>query len=708
MAARTLSVADLLVELLTEELPPRSLARLSEAFSRGLYDALHAKNFLSAHSASEPFATPRRLAVRISGVLARQADRIVERRGPALSAALDDDGKPTAALTGFARSCGVAIEALGRQAGEKGEYFVFRSKQRGEPLAKHLAESVESALKKLPATRLMRWANLDTQFVRPVHGLVMLHGSKVVPGTVLGLKSGAKTEGHRFMSRGAIAIRRPADYEKLLARQGNVIASFEEREKQIEKQLDAAARKLGAGVRWSVGRGAELVEEVASLVECPAVYVGSFNKNFLSVPAECLITSMQQHQKYFPLADKHGRLLPNFLFVSNIKTARPAAIVHGNERVLKARLADAKFFYDQDRKTRLDARLSRLAAVVYHNKLGTQLERVERIVKLAAEIADRLVVAGLLKPAELGDVERSARLAKADLLTDMVGEFPELQGIMGKYYARHDGEAPAVADAIEQHYWPRTAGDELPTSTVALCVALADRLDSLVGIYGIGLVPTGEKDPYGLRRQALGVVRILVEHGLPLDIVTLLAAARAAFPRDLLNEDVAVAVYGFMIERLKPYLREREFLADEIDAVLSQNPARLDQISPRLTALQRFRELPEAEALAAANKRIRNILRQAEGDIPQTVDQALLTDDAELALAGAVQAARGEVAPLLAAADYTGTLKCLASLRPTVDAFFDKVLVMAEDPALRRNRLALLSGLSDLFLQVADVSCLQS
>jgi glycyl-tRNA synthetase beta chain len=707
--ARKNTHPDLLVEILTEELPPRSLARLSEAFSKGLFDGLQARNFLTARSTPQPFATPRRLAVRISEVLARQVDRVVERKGPSLSAGLDADGKPTPALAGFARSCGVAIQALEKHAGEKGEYFVYRSKQKGEPLAKQLAEVVETALKKLPVARIMRWGDLESQFVRPVHGLVMLHGKKVVPGTVLGLKSGNKTRGHRFLGRGVLALTEASEYEKVLARRGAVIASFEEREKLVEKQLDTAARRFGAGARWSVGRGAELVEEVASLVEYPAVYVGSFSKDFLAVPPECLITSMQQHQKYFPLADKQGRLLPYFLFVSNIKTARPEHIIRGNERVLRARLSDAKFFFDQDRKVTLASRLPRLANVVYHNKLGSQGERVERLVKLAVEIATRLAQAGLLAAADVAKVERAARLAKADLLTEMVGEFPELQGTMGKYYARHDGEDPAVAEAIEQHYWPRTAADGLPSNAIAIPVALAERLDALTGIFGIGLVPTGEKDPYGLRRQALGVVRLLAEKALPLDLVALIELARDFFPREVLAGGVVAGVHGFVLERLKPYLRERGFLPDEIEAVLSQNPTRFDQVLPRLTALQKFRELPEAEALAAANKRIRNILRQAEEvAIPAGVNESLLSEDAERELAAAVRRKRSEVSPLLAAGDYTATLSCLASLRPTVDGFFDRVMVMADDAALRGNRLALLKDLNGVFLQVADISKLQS
>jgi len=427
---------------------------------------------------------------------------------------------------------------------------------------------------------------------------------------------------------------------------------------------------------------------------------GGFDKAFLEVPKECLIISMQQHQKYFPLADKHGKLLPRFLFVSNMKAADPTQIIHGNERVLRARLADAKFFYDQDRKHKLAERLPRLANVVYHNKLGSQLERVQRLEKLAGRIAQ------LLK-ADIALAERAAQLCKADLLTEMVGEFPELQGIMGRYYARHDHESAEVADAIEQHYWPRTAGGELPKHAIAVCVALADRLDTLVGIYGIGLVPTGEKDPFGLRRAALGVVRILAEKSLPLDVVELLSRARGYFPAGVMADGVVQDLHGFMLERLKPYLREKGFEPDEIDAVVSLNPTRMDQVLPRMTALKEFRALPEAQALAAANKRIRNILRQAGGAPPGEVEVARLTEPSERKLFEEVRALDGQVTPLLKSGDYAAALKRLAGLRPAVDEFFDKVMVMVDDVPVRNNRLALLNRLGNLFLNVADISRLQ-
>ena len=692
---------DLLIELLTEELPPKALPRLMEAFSRAVYEGLKEKNFLAADADPRPFATPRRLAVLVSHVLDRQVDRTVERKGPAVAAGLDAEGRPTPALLGFARSCGVEPAKLERRAGDKGEHFVHVARQKGEPLKNHLGAIVETALKKLPVPKLMRWGAGEAQFVRPVHGVMLLHGNKVVPGTVLGFKSGNKTLGHRFLSTGAVTVRSARDYEKTLAQPGKVVANFETRREAIARALDAAAKKAGRSARWNIGKAAELIDEVACLVEFPAVLTGGFDTAFLDVPRECLVVSMQQHQRYFPLSDAKGGLLPQFLFVSNMKASSPKQIIQGNERVLRARLSDAKFFYDQDRKTRLESRVPRLANVVYHNRLGSQLERAQRIAKLAGEIAQLLKTDAAL-------AERAAYLSKADLLTGMVGEFPELQGVMGRYYAAHDGESPLVANAIEQHYFPRGAGGELPAGPVAMSVALADKLDTLTGIFGIGLAPTGEKDPFGLRRAALGMVRILIEKQLPLDVRALFERAHGQFPNGVVADSVAQDLYNFLLERLKPYLREHGFRPDEIEAVLCLNPTRLDHAHRRLEALQTFRRLPEAESLAAANKRIRNILKQAGGAPANAVDPALLREDAEKNLAKQVGDAAASVGPLFAAGDYGAALKRLAGLRPAVDAFFDKVMVMVDDTAVRDNRLALLNSLSELFLGAADISRLQS
>lgn len=717
----------LLVELLTEELPPKSLKRLSEAFGQSLFELLRGLRFLeSATSQIQLYATPRRLAVRITSVRDKQIDLVGERKGPSVSAGLDASGQPTSALLGFAKSCGVEVGKLERVKGDKGEQFAYRFKQKGEPLKSHLAGVVEATLKKLPIAKLMRWGDGEAQFVRPVHGLVMLHGSRVVLGTVLGLKSGNKTLGHRFLSKRPIAITRADKYADILRKTGKVLASFEERRKVVEKQLRTASKGMKAHVflpqSWDVtdstskedeefsqrifvaqtilGANEELLDEVTALVEWPAVYAGEFEREFLEVPTQCIGLTMQKNQKYFALMSEKAELLPKYLLVSNLETGKPDNIINGNARVLRARLADAKFFYEQDRKTKLADRVPRLADVVYHNKLGSQLERVQRIQKLA------IAIAGKLKT-DTQVVERAAYLCKADLLTEMVGEFPELQGVMGYYYALHDEEPLDVSKAITRHYLPRFAGDGLPTLPADICLALADKLDTLAGIYGIGLVPTGEKDPHGLRRAALGVARILVEKSLPLDVLELLARAAGNYPNGVLSDAVTQDLHGFILERLRPYLREQDFAPDEIEAVLVLNPTRLDQVVPRLAALRKFRAAPEGQALAAANKRIRNILRQAGGAPAAEVNEALLKDEAEKKLARAVQALHGEVTPLFRAGDYAGALKRLASLRPEVDEFFDKVMVMADDAAVRNNRLALLNNLGNLFLQVADISRLQ-
>ena len=727
----------LLIELRTEELPPKSLERLSLAFGRDVYDNLKEQGFLAVDSVQQVFATPRRLAVLISHVLPKQPDRMVERKGPAVALAMDADGKPTQALLGFAKSCGVDVAKLQKRAGDdvqehksregqgrpgaaKGEYFAYSFKQKGEVLAQLLPALVEASLKKLPVAKLMRWGNSEVQFVRPVHGLIMLHGKKVVSGMVLGLKSGNKTLGHRFLSQGAITITAATDYEKILEKKGSVIAGYQRRKDIIAQRLDAEAKKIGTATSWALGNHAKLLDEVASIVEYPVIYAGEFSKDFLSLPPECLIISMQQHQKYFPLADKAGKLLARFLFVANNRSKAPQQVIHGNERVLRARLSDASFFYQQDMKVPLADLLPKLANVVYHNKLGSQLDRVERMRKLAGEIAHRL-------QADVAAAERAAHLAKVDLLTEMVGEFPELQGIMGKYYARHDQEPNLVTEAIEEHYFPRTSGGALPRSNVAVSVALADKLDTLVGIYGVGLVPTGDKDPFGLRRAALGMARILIERSLHLDVRELLTLAHRHFPPAVISDSVVRDLYGFILGRLRPYLStEQGFAQDEIDAVLALDTTYFDQMRPRLDALQEFRRMPEAPALAAANKRIHNILKQADdGDVQKpkghegqgpraaavmayAIDADCLIEDEEKALAECLVRVASKVAPLFVVGNYTEALKQLAQLRDPVDAFFDKVMVMTEDEKLRHSRLALLYQIRQLFLQAADISKLQA
>jgi len=681
----------LLIELLTEELPPKSLQALGVRFAEGVFQRLAEQGFTDRAGKFEAYATPRRLAVLVDSVRDQQPERAIERKGPAVSSGVGADGKPTKALEGFARSCGVPVEQLQRMSDGKAEYFVFRNRKPGEALAQHLARIVQEAVKALPIPKLMRWGERDTEFVRPVHGLIMLHGKQVVPGEVLGLASGNTTRGHRFLGSGVVRIPAAQGYVQALAEQGAVIASFETRAARARELLQ---REAGAA---SLGDYEALLNEVTALVESPAVYAGRFDEAFLAVPQECLILSMKQHQKYFPLLDpKSGKLLNRFLIVSNLETGNPRNIVAGNERVLRARLSDAQFFYDQDRKTRLVDRVERLGAVVYHNKLGSQLERVQRIRKLAGAIAQKL-------NGDVEKAERAAWLAKADLLTDMVGEFPELQGVMGRYYALHDGESAEVADAIEAHYHPRFASDSLPRDNIGGSVALADKLDTLVGIYGIGLAPTGDKDPFGLRRQALGVLRILSEKALPLDLVELLQLAKLNFAPGVVSDNVAADLHAFMLERLRNYLRERGFAPDEIEAVVSQNPTRIDQVVPRLEAVQKFRALPEAESLASANKRVRNILKKTT--VTQTVpDIQVLLEPAEKRLYAAASELMPRVSSLWENGDYSEALRVLAGMREAVDTFFDQVMVMADEPIVRNNRLALLSQLETLMNRVADIS----
>jgi len=705
----------LLIEVLTEELPPKALSNLGIAFAKHITAGL-AEAAFTAHRNETSFypalATPRRLAVLVSDVLAVQPERTVERKGPYVAQGFDAMGKATQALLGFARSCGAAIEALEKSADAKGEFFVYRASKPGEPLEAHLPRIVEQALSKLPTPKLMRWGSGEAQFVRPVHGLVLLLGKRLIPGEVLGLASSSHTLGHRSMSAGQIEIPSADAYLDRMKIEGRVIVSFEERRANIAKHLEARASahqatwlghrdlspeeiaKLFPSERAEVS---DLLDEVTALVEWPAIYEGSFEQEFLTVPPECLILSMQLHQKYFPLANSTThKLLNRFLIVSNLEADHPTNIVRGNERVLRARLSDAKFFYDQDRRAKLADRVERLGSVVYHNKLGSQLERVQRIRKLASSIAAEL-------GSDVNKVERAAWLSKADLLTDMVGEFPELQGVMGRYYALHDGEEASVARAIEEHYLPRLAGDKLPEDNIGSAVALADKLDTLIGIYGIGLVPTGDKDPFGLRRQALGVLRILSERSLPLTLDRLLNLAKLGFAPGVLKDSVTVDLHAFILERLRSYLRERGFAPDEIDAVVSQNPTRIDQVVPRLEAVQAFRAMPEAQSLSSANKRIRNILKKTT--VSQTApDPALLQEAAERDLFSATSRLAPTIASLWEERDYAAALRRLAGVRQEVDAFFDQVMVMTDEPLLRNNRLALLAQLESLLNRVADIS----
>jgi glycyl-tRNA synthetase beta chain len=658
----------LLVEILTEELPPRSLRALSEAFADAVATAL-AKAGLAQDGGRRAFATPRRLAVLIDEVLSVAKDRESELSGPSAKA-------PEQAVAGFARKAGVEVARLERRSTPKGEIYVAKVLVKGAALDAALPGIVEDALKALPIAKLMRWGAGDAQFVRPVHGLVMLHGERVVRGTVLGVTSSNRTQGHRFMGEAAIALRSAGEYERRLLDDGKVLAEFGARRAEIGRQLAAVARREGG----ALGEHADLLDEVTALVEHPSVYVGRFDAAFLEVPQECLILTMRQNQKYFPLFDPAGRLQPKFLIVSNMQVADPRHIISGNERVVRPRLEDARFFYDQDRKTRLEARVPQLAKVVYHGRLGSQLERVERIQLLSGRIA-RLLDADVVL------AERAAWLAKADLLTGMVGEFPELQGVMGRYYALHDGEPPEVADAIEAHYRPRFAGDEPPEHPIGCVVALADKLDALQGLFGIGQAPTGDKDPFGLRRAALGVVRIVLERGLPLSL------------DDLAGDEVR----SFIFERARGYFQEQGYSANEVEAVLSLHPPRLDLVPKQLQAVRAFAALPEADSLAAANKRIGNILKQA-GGVPPAFDSSLASLPQEKDLAAAFGRLRPQVEASFSALDYTTALKTLASLKGPVDAFFDKVMVMDKNPKVRDNRIALLATLHATMNRIADLS----
>ena len=690
----------LLVELQTEELPPKALVKLGAAFAAGISNGLKARDFLEADSVITTYATPRRLAVSITNVRGTSPDKAIREKVLPVTVALDKEGNPSAPLAKKLAALGfpdLTVDQLERAPDGKTESFFYTYTAAGSALAGALQDVLNESVSKLPIPKLMSYQrpNGDTvQFVRPVHLLLALHGDQVLPLSAFGLDAGRETVGHRFLSHGgAITIPHADRYADILENEGKVITSPQARKDSIRAQL---LEKAGAD---KVLMPESLLDEVAALVEWPVVYECRFEDEFLAVPQECLILTMQTNQKYFALTDTDGKLRSRFLIVSNIATDDPSAIVGGNERVVRPRLSDAKFFFEQDKKKTLESRLPQLASVVYHNKLGSQAERSERVTKLATYLATRLGFDASL-------AERGARLSKADLLTDMVGEFPELQGIMGTYYARHDGEHDDVARAASEHYQPRFAGDALPGSDTGLAVALADKLETLVGIWAIGLQPTGEKDPFALRRHALGIMRMLVEKRLPLELSDMLRDAVTTFADQPAFKDPSADVTAFMLDRLRGLLRERGFSPNEVEAVLAQNPDRVDDVVQRLEAVQAFAALPEAASLAAANKRITNILKKNEEALAQAgaIDPALLQDQAEKDLAAAVARVQPEVDAAFASGDFAGTLKTLAQLREPVDAFFNDVMVMADDLALRNNRLALLASLHGTMNRVADIS----
>ncbi|MFJ5381904.1 glycine--tRNA ligase subunit beta [Cupriavidus sp. CER94] len=695
----------LLIELFTEELPPKALARLGDAFAQGLFDGLGARDLLEAGAAVTPFATPRRLAALVTGVRRTAPDREQREKVLPLTVALDANGAPTAPLAkklaALARSVGVAEidwQTLERASDGKADAFFYRYTAKGAALADGLQAALDDTLGKLPIPKLMSYQRPDgttVHFVRPAHSLIALYGAEIVPVSALGLPASNLTQGHRFLSQGAIEIPHAGEYASLLESRGRVIAGYADRRERIRTAL---LKEAGTD---QVIMPESLLDEVNSLVEWPVVYPCHFEEAFLAVPQECLILTMQTNQKYFALTDAAGHLRNRFLIVSNLATDTPQSIISGNERVVRPRLADAKFFFDQDRKKTLASRVPQLGNVVYHNKIGSQLDRVQRLQQIAGHIADAMNAAGA--QVDKAAAMRGAELAKADLLTDMVGEFPELQGTMGTYYARHDDEAEDVALACSEHYRPRFAGDALPEGNVSTAVALADKLETLVGIWGIGLQPTGEKDPFALRRHALGILRMLIEKPLAVSIDTLLGLTEQAFAGIATVKPARDAISDFLYDRVRGYLKDKGYTTNEVEAVVSLRPQSLDDILARMEAVRTFAALPEAEALAAANKRITNILKKTDEAIG-TVDRALFQEAAESALFDAIERVRPGVEAAFAGGDFTAALRDLAQLRDAVDRFFNDVMVMAEDAKLRANRLALLATLHGLANRVADIS----
>ena len=701
---------NLLVELFVEELPPKALQKLGDAFAQVLFDGLKAQGLTGSASRFTPFASPRRLAVHITEVLAQAPDRAVRQKLMPVAVGLDANGNATPALLkklGALGADAAVVPQLVREGEGKAEALFYDATVKGAVLSEGLQKALDEAIAKLPIPKVMTyqlegncelpgWSSVN--FVRPAHGLVALHGGAVLQGvSALGLTAGNSTHGHRFEASADPIVLKDADgYAEQLRQEGAVIASFTERRADIAQQLQAAALAVGGGAQPI--EDAALLDEVTALVERPKVLTCSFEPEFLAVPQECLILTMKANQKYFPLLDAGGKLTNQFLVVSNISPDDASAVIQGNERVVRPRLADAKFFFDQDRKKTLESRVPQLAKVVYHNKLGTQGERVERVRAIAKAIATQLG----LSAEQLAQVDQAAQLAKTDLVTDMVGEFPELQGTMGRYYALNDGLPEAVADAIEDHYKPRFAGDVLPRGEVGVVVALADKLETLVGMFGIGNLPTGDRDPFALRRHALGVIRMLVEKQLPLDLNALLAGAVPAFGDKI--SDATAQLADFIYDRLAGSLREEGFSAQEVDAVLALRPERLVDVAQRLQAVRAFAALPEAPALAAANKRVGNILKKAEGEVSGSVNPALLVETAEKALFDALQTVAPKANAAFEQGDYTASLQQLAALKGPVDAFFDDVMVNADDAALKANRLALLSQLHAAMNRVADLS----
>lgn len=688
-----MTTQNFLVEIGTEELPPKALKTLATSFA----DNVEAELIQAGLSFDkiEWFAAPRRLAVKVLNLATQQPSKEIEKRGPAVSAAFDAEGKPTKAAEGWARGCGITVEQAERIATDKGEWLVHCAKIEGQPTKNLLNDIVANALAKLPIPKPMRWADKTVQFIRPVHTVTMLLGDELIEDEILGVASARTIRGHRFLGEKEFEIQHADQYPQLLREKGSVVADFNERKAEILAKSQAKATALGgvADIEES------LLEEVTSLVEYPNVLAAKFEERFLAVPAEALVYTMKGDQKYFPIYDKDGKLLPHFIFVSNINPEDPTAIIEGNEKVVRPRLTDAEFFFKTDLKQKLVDRLPRLETVLFQQQLGTLKDKTDRIEQLAGEIAKQI-------GADEAKAKRAGLLSKCDLMTNMVFEFTDTQGVMGMHYARHDGEDEEVAVALNEQYMPRFAGDELPKSLVASAVALADKFDTLTGIFGIGQAPKGSADPFALRRAALGALRIIVEKNLPLDLEDLVKKSAALFSDKLTNKNVVADVVDFMLGRFRAWYQDEGIAVDVIQAVLARRPTRPADFDARVRAVSHFRTLDSAEALAAANKRVSNILAKADAAIGE-INLTACVEPAEKALAEAVLVLRTEVQPLIAQGDYTAVLDKLANLRAPVDSFFDNVMVNAEDPALRQNRLAILNTLQGLFLQVADISVLQ-
>jgi len=685
---------DFLVEIGTEELPPKSLRPLMVAFGEGLTAAIDEARL--SHKDVHTYASPRRLTVMVEKLALQQDDREVDKKGPPTKVAFDDDGNPTPAAKAFAAKCGVAVEGLDREQTEKGEWLTFRSLEQGKTAAELMPEIIERALAALPIPRRMRWGAGDAEFVRPVHWIVLLHGKNIIDAPIMGVPAGRESRGHRFHSTGPVSIAKPGDYLGALEKEGYVIADFLRRRDMVRDGVNDAADRSGG----NIVDGESLYDEVAALVEWPVPIVGAFDELYLDLPREVVISTLTGHQRYFPVADNSGNLLPHFVTVANIESKDPEQVIEGNERVIRPRLADAAFFWNNDRKNSLASREETLRDVVYQRGLGSLFDKSQRVGRLAAWLATEL-------ESDVAIVERAAALAKCDLITGMVGEFPDLQGTMGRYYALSDGEPDEVANAIAEQYLPRFAGDDLPDSSAGQILAVADKLDSLAGIFSIGKKPSGNRDPFGLRRAALGIVRILIERGIDIDIKAMIAKAVAEQPAGKADGDeLSADLYAFISERLRRYFLDRDagLGVETFDAVMVRQPASLIDFDRRLAAVQTFSRLEQAESLAAANKRIANILRKAGEPEGLTVKTKLLELDAESALHNALVNSREKVGPMLEQRRYAEILNELADLRDPVDRFFDDVMVMVDDDATKDNRLALLGELRALFLDVADIS----